>query len=105
MRGLQMSDEKDLGNRVCVLESKQDEYARRQSEQENRTKKQETLTNQIAESCAVMQNTLTMLMEQVLPKVRKMECEVMKNTTFTKAALWVTGAVIAAGISAIVAMI
>ena len=100
-----MSTDKDLGSRVYVLESKQDEYDRRQQEQEDRTQKQEDLTNEIASNTAVMNNTLTMLIEQILPKFNAMEKKVDANTTITKGALWLAGIVITAGVTVIVAMI
>jgi hypothetical protein len=100
-----MSEEKDLGSRVYVLESKQEEYDRRQGEQESRARKQEDLISKIASNTAVMNNTLTMLIDQVLPKVNAMDKKVDANTLVTKGALWLAGTVITVAITAIVAMI
>ena len=100
-----MVAERDLGSRVYVLESKQDEFDRRQREQEDRQRVQEDLINKIANNTAVMNSTLEMLTNKVLPKVEEMERRVVANTLVTKSALWLVGVIITAGLTAIVAMI
>lgn len=98
------TEQRDLGSRVYVLESKQEEFDRRQREQEERQRVQEELINRLANNTAVMNSTLQMLTDKVLPKVEEMDRKVELNTMITKAAMWISGSIITAGVAAIVAM-
>lgn len=100
-----MMPDRDLGSRVYVLESKQEEFDRRQREQEERQRIQEDLINKLANNTAVMNSTLEMLTNKVLPKVDEIEQKVVTNTMITKAAMWVFGALTTAGLAAVVAFI
>lgn len=100
-----MMPDRDLGSRVYVLESKQEEFDRRQREQEERQRIQEDLINKLANNTAVMNSTLEMLTNKVLPKVDEIEQKVVTNTMITKAAMWMCGALITAGLAAVVAFI
>lgn len=100
-----MSAEKELGARVYVLESKQEEFDRRQRDQEDRQQVQIDLINSLASNTAIMNHTLSMLTDKIIPKVEDMEKKVEANTMVTKAAVWVTGAVITASFAAFVALI
>ena len=97
--------EDNLGSRVYVLESKHEELDRRQREHEEQQKAHAELLNTIATNTAVMNSTLQMLTDKVLPKVESMEKQVVQNTMVTKAAMWLTAAVVTAVIAAIVTMI
>jgi hypothetical protein len=97
--------EMDLGSRVFVLESKQEEYDRRQREQEERQRIQEDLIQKLANNTAVMNNTLTMLTDQVMPKVTAMEQQVIKNTLITQTVAWLAAAVVTGGIASAFALI
>ena len=80
--------EDNLGSRVYVLESKHEELDRRQREHEEQQKAHAELLNTIATNTAVMNSTLQMLTDKVLPKVESMEKQVVQNTMITKAAMW-----------------
>lgn len=95
----------DIENRVYVLETKQEEYERRQREHSEQINRTVDLMNTLANNTAVMNHTLEMLVKQVIPKVEAMEKKVDANTMITKAAMWLTGIVITAGVSAIVALV
>lgn len=97
--------EDNLGTRVYVLESKHEELDRRQREYEEQQKAHAELLSTIATNTAVMNSTLKMLTDKVLPKVESMEKQVVQNTMITKAAMWLTAAVVTAVIAAIVTMI
>ena len=97
-------NDKNLDSRVYVLESKQEEYDRRQREQETRQHAQELLMQEISNNTAVMNNTLKMLTDQVLPKVTQMEEQVIKNTFITQVAAWVAGALMTGAIAAFFAI-
>lgn len=95
----------DIENRVYVLETKQEEILRRQTEHDERQKKGEDLMYKIATNTDVMSSTLQMLTDKIMPKVEAMEKKVEANTMITKAALWICGALITAGFTAIVAIL
>lgn len=99
-----MSD-KDLGTRVYLIESKQEEYDRRQREQEERQRVQEDLIQKMASNTAVMNNTLKMLTDQVMPKVTAMEEQVIRNTMITQVTAWFAAAVVTGGIAAVFALL
>lgn len=95
----------DIENRVYVLETKQQEYDRRQREHSEQITRTVDLMNTLANNTAVMNNTLEMLVKQIIPKVEAMEKKVDANTMITKAAIWITGVIVTAGVAAIVTMI
>lgn len=97
--------EKDLGTRVYLIESKQEEYDRRQRDQEDRQRIQEDLIQKMASNTAVMNNTLQMLTDQVMPKVTAMEQQVVRNTMITQVTAWFAAAVVTAGIASIFALL
>lgn len=100
-----MMPDRDLGSRVYVLESKQEEFDRRQREQEDRQRIQEDLINKIANNTAVMNSTLEMLTDKIIPEMEEMKQKVSVNTMITKASMWICGALITAGLAAVVAFI
>ena len=97
--------EKDLGTRVYLIESKQEEYDRRQRDQEDRQRIQEDLIQKMASNTAVMNNMLQMLTDQVMPKVTAMEQQVVRNTMITQVTAWFAAAVVTAGIASIFALL
>lgn len=105
MRGQVVMSERDLGARVFVLESKQEEYDRRQREQEERQRVHEDLIQEIARNTAVTNNTLEMLANQVLPNFAALEKQVIENSMITRAVAWFTAAVVTGGIAAAFALI